>query len=232
LRLDAVYRNVVNSGIVVLLLLVIGTVTVVVATRQDGPMIAVKSLTASTWWQADWKKIPVYRKDGADPLTIQLWGNIETLQAQLLHDGWHAATPLALTNAVMWLSPSLNIEQLPLWEKSLMGRRESLLLVKPLDSAVQGRHRKQMVLRIWPAFQGNKQQQTPLWLGTVVIMNIKETIGEFFYPRVSKNLNQPMDELRRVFHELPGENFIKTVNRSEKDYTYRWQGQVLLIKLP
>ena len=220
---DFVVRNAVNSGVVLLvLLLAAGGYYDYSVSRQTRHTL--QPLNDETlWWQSAWQTLPVYREKGdqEDPLTVQWWGDAKTIQASLQRENWHFANTLSIKNAIMWLSPSPQIELLPLVSHRFNGKREAFLTVKKLDD-----HR-QLILRIWPALRSGIPLHPSAWVATVSLMELKQPYPTYFYASINQNVEliTPL-----LLGALPSTSDIKKVVRKVSDN--KWNGSVILIKAP
>ena len=217
---DFVVRNAFNSAIVlVVLTLAVGSYYLYVNSEQAFRSI-VPINDAELWWQTGWEKVPVYRDGRAqqDPFTLQWWGNIDSIKENLQQHGWHVASTLSLENAILWLSPTPQIELLPLFSRRFNGKKQTLLLVKKLDE------RQQLVLRLWPAYRTRKLQNVNLWVATVSLMKLEEGWHKIFYAHISPDRNFMEKKLSMTLPENVRVN--KVVRGTASDI---WEGEVLLI---
>ncbi len=218
---DFVVRNAFNSAIVLLALLLTGGGYYAYINNQSSHFETQSVADEVLWWQTAWQEMPVYRKQSGqeDPLIVQWWGDISFIKTGLQQQNWQPANTLSLQNAIMWLSPSPQIELLPLLSKRFQGKKETLLWVKKLDE------HQQLILRMWPAFRRNASLQSHLWVGSVSIVELKQPYPKFFYPRIVANFDRVVQQL---FAHLPANMSTKQVTRSVSDEN--WNGKVLLVK--
>jgi len=218
---DFVVRNAFNSAVVLLLIVLIGGVyfTYISNSSSHRQIQAVSDETL--WWQSAWQDLPAYREPVSqeDPLTVQWWGEPGYIQSTLQKQNWQPANTLSLQNAIMWISPSPQIELLPLLSKRFQGNIESLLWVKKLHE------HQQLILRMWPVERRKAELQSSLWLGSVTIMELKQPYPKFFYPRTINDFNTVAHQL---LAQLPSNVYTKQVARAVSDDN--WSGNVLLIK--
>jgi membrane protein DedA with SNARE-associated domain len=218
---DFVVRNAFNSAVVLLALLLTGAGYYAYISARP-PLHGIQPIAdQALWWQSAWQSLPVYR-DGSEweePLTVQWWGELGNIKSSLQQQYWQPANTLTIQNAIMWLSPSPEINSLPMLSKDFHGTKEALLWVKKL-----GDH-QQLILRIWPAFRPKVEPQPHVWLGTVSIMELKQPYPTFFYPHINNDITYVVNQL---VDQLPPNVHTKRVTRSM--VAENWNGNVLLIK--
>ena len=219
---DFVVRNAFNSALVLLVLLLTGGGYYVYTSNQSTYQQTQFVADEKQWWDTTWQKLPVYRKPirKEDPLTVQWWGDIELIKTSLQQQNWQAAKILSLQNAIMWLSPSPQIESLPLSSQRFHGKKEKILWVKKL-----GEHQL-LILRMWPAFKHNAARQSPLWVGNVSIMELHQPYPKLFYPRFNRDFNKVAQHLLAQLHSnIRSQQVTRSVSN---EY---WSGNVILLKL-
>ncbi|MCG6969522.1 MAG: DedA family protein [Gammaproteobacteria bacterium] len=232
---DFVVRNAFNSSVVLLALLMAGGgyYTYVSVQQSHHPVKPIDE--KALWWQSAWQTLPVYRdkSDQSDPLTVQWWGDVESIKSRLLQHRWQPANRLSLQNIIMWLTPSPQIESMPILSKRFHGKKEALLLVKKLDQY------NELILRLWPAYRPvtrNKTQnmaqphtklQPVIWVATVSMLELKQPYPEIFYPSIHGETGVVHAQL---LAELPPEIKFKQVSRPAS--AENWNGSVILLQSP
>jgi membrane protein DedA with SNARE-associated domain/membrane-associated phospholipid phosphatase len=144
------------------------------------PARSVEILTREQWLAGGWRQLPDRREDlrrlHAQPLTLQLAGNPEDLKTALVPDGWRAAEVLHWGNALLLLSPSLPLGELPVIPQVHDGRHESLVLTQDASDGTR------WVLRLWPTrFRLTEGQ--PLWLGNITRQHKEVILDLIALPR-------------------------------------------------
>ena len=218
---DFVVRNAFNSAVVLLVLLLTGAGYYAYISAKP-PLYRVQSIAdQALWWQSAWQSLPVYRDDSEreDPLTVQWWGELGNIKSSLQQQNWQPANTLTIQNAIMWLSPSPEINSLPVLSKDFHGTKEALLWVKMLDD------HQQLILRMWPAFRPKVEPQPHVWVATVSIMELKQPYPTFFYPHIDSVFSRVANQL---LAQLPANVYTKQVTRSVNHE--KWDGSILLIK--
>ena len=218
---DFVVRNAFNSAVVLLVLLLTGAGYYAYISAKP-PRYRVQSIAdQALWWQSAWQSLPVYRDDSEreDPLTVQWWGELGNIKSSLQQQNWQPANTLTIQNAIMWLSPSPEINSLPVLSKDFHGTKEALLWVKMLDD------HQQLILRMWPAFRPKVEPQPHVWVATVSIMELKQPYPTFFYPHIDSVFSRVANQL---LAQLPANVYTKQVTRSVNHE--KWDGSILLIK--
>jgi hypothetical protein len=217
---DFVVRNAFNSTVVLLVLLLTGGGYYAYISAQEIHNRIKPIANKALWWQSAWQELPAYRdvSDKSDPLTVQWWGDVDFIKTALQQQNWQPANTLSIQNAIMWLSPSPQIESLPMFSKRFHGKKEVLLWVKKLDQ-----HR-QLILRMWPALRPKTEPRSQVLVATVSIMELKQPYPTFFYPQINNDVDTAV---RQLLGELPAGIDSKPVTRSVSDKS--WTGEVTLI---
>jgi membrane protein DedA with SNARE-associated domain len=228
---DFVVRNAFNSTIVLLALLLAGGGYYTYVNIQRSQQAIAPITDKELWWQKAWQSLPLYRdrSDQHDPLSVQWWGDAESIKTGLQQQGWQTANRLSLQNAIMWLSPEPHIESLPLLSKRFQGRKETLFLVKSLDQ-----HR-QLILRFWPAFRSHRKnasstqltQPPKLWVAMISLLELKQPYPEFFFPSINSEYDIV---IKQLFAQLPPG--VETKQVVIPTYGGGWNGNIVLIKSP
>jgi membrane protein DedA with SNARE-associated domain len=152
------------------------------------PAQAVEILTREQWLAGGWRQLPDRREDlrrlHAQPLTLQFAGNPRDLESALVPGGWRAAKVLRWGNALLLLSPSLPLGDLPVIPQVHDGRHESLVLTQ------NGSDGTRWVLRLWPTrFRLTEGQ--PLWLGNVTRQRKEVILDLIALPRTDPEPVEP-----------------------------------------
>ncbi|MBI3776165.1 MAG: LssY C-terminal domain-containing protein [Gammaproteobacteria bacterium] len=181
---------------------------------------------AAAWWSHEWESLPVYRSDWkglpTQPMTVQWAGDLATLRAQLLSNGWHEPVPFTLKSALLWLAPNPDFSELPLLPRVHDGRHSSLALEKETDDP--GRV---LVLRLWSSTVQLKDPATPLWVGNVVNLNLIRRFNFFIYPRTGAAFNEALAVLQEDVGGMEMQRLPRTNGTFAR--TAGWSGEVLLL---
>jgi len=129
------------------------------------PVKSLLVMPEARWWSTGWRELPLERQDTRkrleQKLTLQYTGTLESFESIMATTGWRKAEPLSWKQLIKLLSPSLNLEQLPLFPQVHDGSHESLALMKTESGA------RRMVLRLWPAHISLTPGTKDLWVGLV-----------------------------------------------------------------
>ncbi|HKJ83977.1 MAG TPA: VTT domain-containing protein [Mariprofundaceae bacterium] len=140
--------------------------------RQYAPRKAFLHMSASAWWQRDWRRLPVYlidlEGDPKQPLNLQWAGQISAIRKYLVAHGWHQPLQINLRTAPNWLLPNPSVSDLPVPPQLHNGQSESLLLVHAVED-----RRGQMILRLWSTSIHLQPGSVSLWVGTVTRQRIQ-----------------------------------------------------------
>ncbi|WP_455203155.1 VTT domain-containing protein [Kaarinaea lacus] len=224
---DYVVQNAFNSTVVVVFLLLGGVSILAFYENRNQPQAAISNLSEQSWWQSHWRLMPAYRddSDASDPFTLQYWGDLNQLRQALLQTGWQKASTFSLTNTVLWLSPSPDIVTLPLWQHSFAGSKEALFLVKKTEKS-----REQIIVRFWPAHNTKDQSRLPLWLGTVHVMGLQESLPRLFLPKHNDNINQALNLFVDIITKGNNEWLVEERSKAKTNELIDWDSWLLLIK--
>ncbi|MGD8384958.1 MAG: VTT domain-containing protein [Lysobacterales bacterium] len=186
---------------------------------------------AQSWWQADWRQLPVYRVDidgdFEQPINLQWAGDLDDVRRTLRARGWRKPVALSPGTALHWLSPAAALKDLPLLPQVHDGRDEVLQMTYPL-SARQGGSR-QAVLRLWKSDVSLDPGGTPLWLGSVALQKpghivvLTVPVGDRHYDRALSVLARSL--------KTAGLDLVQR-QRAEDETPTNWKGGVVLIRSP
>lgn len=150
---------------------------------QEKVTVAFPPMQKQQWLDHDWKQFVRARdvNNQRDPFTLQWWTSRERLEQELKANGWQSAVELDYRNALLWLSPSLNILELPMPERRFGTEKQQLMFVYgESDSQTLS------LLRIWPAYPMHEPERETLWLATLSQIDVEEFYG-FRWPTVMKD---------------------------------------------
>ena len=159
---------------------------------QEETKLEFPVLDKQQWIQDGWKQFVVARDidNERDPFTVQWWTSRSELEHRLKHNGWTAAVELDYRNALLWLSPSLEIQSLPMFSQGFGVQQHQFMFV-----SAQTDKQKLWLLRIWLAYPGVQDDKVlnseavdnkTLWLATVKQLEFYNFFG-FRHPAVSKS---------------------------------------------
>lgn len=129
------------------------------------PARPITQMSEIRWWQNGWQELPQERLDTRKrqqhKLTLQYAGKLDSFEEAMAVTGWRKAAPLNWGAVLRLLSPSLSLQELPVFPQVHDGRHESLALEKTLPGG------RRLVLRLWPAHIRLTPGDNSLWIGLV-----------------------------------------------------------------
>jgi undecaprenyl-diphosphatase len=194
------------------------------------PRHTVQSISLAAWRSGGWRDLPTWRIDMAgeqeQPLTIQRLGSIQELAGDLLKTGWRYPPEFGLKSFLGLFSPDTPIEKLLSLPKLHDGRVERLHLVYIEQD-------KRLVIRLWPSDVAITENDTPLFLGTIVEQRRRHLAGLITTAWDTGAYDHPLDVLQRT---LSDRFDLKVVHRPNDEIRVagehrrpNWQGSVLLV---
>jgi undecaprenyl-diphosphatase len=184
----------------------------------------ITTLPIQRWLTASWRDIPVYRIDAGgkltQPLNVQWAGPLDELKQHLLDLGWQQPKPLTWTSALLWLTPSPTLDQLPLLPSVHNGRHAALVLTLP---------ESQLLLRLWPADITLDNNSRTLWVGYVTRQRLMQ-YAWLSAPSTSIDFDTPLQQFKPFIAPLPSQIAHRTAQ--ERTGNLFWRGEVLLLWSP
>ena len=191
----------------------------------------IQHLDAATWWQTDWRRLPVYRQDlegeFEQPLNVQWVGTLVDVQRMLKTQGWRDPVSLNVRTALRWLAPAETLEQLPLLPQVHDGRNEVLQMILPLPTIQQGP--RELVLRLWKSGMVLTSEGNPIWVGSASFHKPGH-FALFIVPIGAQHYDEALSFLADSL-KATGLQFGQQV-RSTDEIRTAWTGNVLLIRNP
>lgn len=163
------------------------------------PERQIVSVTDSQWRSDLWRALPHNRDDlrqeNSHPLNLQYAGNLDELQTALAPAGWEPGTSLDWGTAMLLLSPSLPLRNLPIIPHVHDGHYEALTLVKhPSDGG-------RLVLRLW-ATPYRIEGRTQLWIGNVTAQHKRTLLDLLAIPATESDTHAPLEAVKGDFSSL------------------------------
>ncbi|MCP4283319.1 MAG: phosphatase PAP2 family protein [Gammaproteobacteria bacterium] len=129
------------------------------------PVKPVIQMSEVHWWKNGWHELPQERWDTRKRrehrLSLQFVGTLDSFTSAMATAGWQKADPLGWKKLIELLSPSLTLQELPIFPQVHDGSHESLALSKLLPGG------RRLVLRFWPAYMRLTPGGRNLWVGLV-----------------------------------------------------------------
>lgn len=130
------------------------------------PQIALHVQTPEQWRTSGWRELPQQRLDfqghRRQALTLQWAGTSEQLTQRLQSAGWQLAPELDLKGLLLWLSPQVELRELPVLPQLHNGREDELTLVRYGDDP-----NRRWLLRFWDVGARLQDGEVPIWVGSV-----------------------------------------------------------------
>ncbi|WP_375199152.1 bifunctional DedA family/phosphatase PAP2 family protein [Cupriavidus metallidurans] len=192
------------------------------------PRQMTQRLDAATWWQTDWRRLPVYRQDlegeYEQPLNVQWAGTLTDLQRTLRAQGWRDPVSLDARTSLLWLAPGIKLEELPLLPQVQDGRHEVLRMTFPMPASQEGP--RELVLRLWKSGVNLNSGGIQLWVGSVSF----EKPGRFALLTIPVG-DQRYDEALSILARSIKTTGIEFAHRIRKEDEIRtdWTGDVVLL---
>lgn len=144
-------------------------------------------------WQSGQTGLAKYRNDifgdKEHPLNFQLAGDQAQLVAALLDKGWQHGEMLGWGNLLRLLSPSAELETLPIPPQVHDARHEALVMIKPLSK------QQRLLLRLWSTPLRLEPDGLKIAIGNVTLQNAENVIGLLTLPRTIRQFDQPVELL-------------------------------------
>jgi membrane protein DedA with SNARE-associated domain/membrane-associated phospholipid phosphatase len=132
----------------------------------------IQTMTRDDWWQGNWQRLPAYRLDWRgspqQPLVLQWAGSQQELERRLLAAGWQKAPAWQLQSILLWLSPQVQLVELPVLPRVHDGRHEKLALVHPGNTP-----KTRWVVRFWDSRIRLEPGAVRVWLGSLTLQRLE-----------------------------------------------------------
>ncbi|HWQ94255.1 MAG TPA: LssY C-terminal domain-containing protein, partial [Gammaproteobacteria bacterium] len=153
--------------------------------------------------------------------------SLTDLRTRLESQGWSVPPASGPVTFLLWLSPSLELAQLPVLPKVHDGRHESLLMIKLLPETIEPVNRR-LVLRLWNADTVLREGGVGIWVGNVTREHLSSPLPLFTVARAEPEINGLLDELQGALGDLSWQKVQRTPLSTIS--ARRWNGEVLLVR--
>jgi len=130
------------------------------------PQIALHVQTQDQWRAGGWRELPQQRLDfrghRRQALTLQWAGTREQLTQRLQDAGWQPAPAMDVKGLLLWLSPQVELRELPVLPQLHNGREDELTLVRYGDDPA-----RRWLVRFWDVGARLRQDEVPIWVGSI-----------------------------------------------------------------
>lgn len=184
-----------------------------------------RQIFQSDWSARVWEELPAFRVDwegvATQPLTVQWVGDLGVLSEKLKARGWRDPVEFNFASALLWMAPNPEFQRLPLLPQLHDGSYAAFALVKDTD-----RPERVRVLRLWRTDLQIVQTGEPVWVGSVIYLDLVRRFDLLVYPRTSGRFDKPLNELAADL----GDFVIRRARREGLVLSpgIRWEGDVLL----
>jgi len=169
--------------------------------RRYQPKSVVQIQPEAQWWQSGWRRLPQQRRDfrgnRRQDLVLQWAGTREELEARLKTAGWQPAPPPTLKNVLLWLSPQVQLRELPVLPQVHDGSEDDLTLVRYGDDP-----NTRWVLRFWDIGVQLKESGRPVWVGSVSYQKPELRMSLFTFAVDDPQARAPADLLAPAWQGL------------------------------
>ena len=197
------WRSLLNYSVVVLL--ITDALHVTFDFRADlqryQPQITVQIQTRDHWWRDGWRQLPQQRMDfrgnRRQDFVLQWAGSAEELRQRLQQAGWQPAPAANLKGMLLWLSPQVALQELPVLPQIHDGSEDDLKLVYygPNPNI-------RWVLRFWDIDVRLREGDRPIWVGSVSQQKLEPQMRLFTFAVDDPQTRAPEDLLTSAWQGL------------------------------
>jgi undecaprenyl-diphosphatase len=165
------------------------------------PRTIEQTLVRATWWQRDWRQLPQQRRDFGghrrQDFVLQWAAPREELEKRLLEAGWQLAPMADLKSMLLWLSPRVELRELPVLPQIHDGSEDDLALVRYGDSPDT-----RWLLRFWDVGARLREGGQPIWVGSVSRQKLEPRMRLFTFAVDDPQTRAPVDLLAPAWQGL------------------------------
>ncbi|WP_333686825.1 VTT domain-containing protein [Methylococcus capsulatus] len=141
----------------------------------------VQRMTTAEWLADGWRRLPACRLQPLgrphQPLPIQWASTLEAIRENLGKLGWRMATPLSWRSGLQWFNPRARPEDWPVLARFNEESEDTLRMLRPENGG------RWMVLRLWPSRFVLAENDIPLWVGRIDLLEAVNRFGFLGYFR-------------------------------------------------
>ena len=160
------------------------------------------TITAAQWLSDDWAHLPARRNDflstRAWSLNVQYAGDIARLRDRLLAAGWQPGPAPSVAILLASLDKTVTPQTLPVLPASHNGHGDALLLSRAGPTSDT-----RLVFHLWFAPIALEPDATPVWQGTVALLEFDQELSLFRVWHVQRDSRAALDALQQalpMFH--------------------------------
>ncbi|MFO1370970.1 MAG: VTT domain-containing protein [Candidatus Competibacteraceae bacterium] len=179
------------------------------------PQLIVQVQSWAQWWQGGWRQLPQQRMDfrgnRRQDFVLQWAGTYEELETRLKAAGWQSAPTLTLRSMLLWLSPQVELRELPVLPQIHDGSEDDLTMVRYGDDP-----KTRWVLRFWNIGARLKEnEQRLIWVGSVSYQKLEPRMSLFTFAVDDPKTHAPTSLLGPAWQGLRTQ-VVQGVNPSER----------------
>lgn len=165
------------------------------------PQPAVRTLAREQWWQGGWRRLPQQRLDfqgnRRQDFVLQWAGTREDLERRLLAAGWQPSPPPKPRSMLLWLSPQVELRELPVLPQIHDGSEDDLTMVRYGDQP-----NTRWLLRFWDVEARLREGNLPIWVGSVSLQKLEPRMSLFTFAVDDPQTRAPADLLAPAWQGL------------------------------
>mgnify|MGYP003507076412 CR=1 FL=1 len=153
------------------------------------------------WWRDGWRQLPQQRMDfrgnRRQDFVLQWAGPQDKLERQLRKAGWQPAPATDLKGILLWLSPQVELRELPVLPQVHDGSEDDLTLVY-----YGANPQTRWVLRFWDSRARLHEGNLPIWVGSVSQQKLEPQMRLFIFAVDDPQTRAPADLLAPAWQGL------------------------------
>ena len=169
--------------------------------QRHQPQTTEQILSRAAWWEQDWRRLPQQRRDFGGQRRqdfVLQWAAARTeLERRLREAGWQLAPAADLKSMLLWLSPQVELRELPVLPQTHEGSEDDLTLVR-YDDGPDTR----WVLRFWDVGARLREGGRPIWIGSVSRQKLQPRMQLFTFAVDDPQTRAPADLLAPAWQGL------------------------------
>ncbi len=165
------------------------------------PKTTLRVLARERWWTEDWRQLPQQRMDfrghHRQDFVLQWAGSREELDRRLRETGWQPAPAADLKGMLLWLSPQVELRELPVLPQIHDGSEDDLTLVY-----YGADPNTRWLLRFWDVGARLLEREQLIWVGSVSQQKLEPHMGLFTFTMDDPQSRAPSDLLAPAWRGL------------------------------
>ena len=169
--------------------------------QRHQPQIIEQTLSRAAWWERDWQRLPQQRRDFGgqrrQDFVLQWAATRQELEQRLREAGWQPAPAADLKSMLLWLSPQVQLRELPVLPQTHEGSEDDLTLVRYGDDPAT-----RWLLRFWEVGARLQEGGQPIWVGSVSRQRLEPRMRLFTFAVDDPQTRAPADLLAPAWEGL------------------------------